>query len=81
MKIKKIIHFSLANSKSGITQYVLNNWKYIDKTKFHFDIVTFGEKLDFQKDLEAEGCRVFYVKNRAEDNLKAFQNEILKIWL
>lgn len=80
MKIKKIVHFSLANTKSGITQYILNNWKYIDKTKFRFDMVTFGEKLDFQKDLEADGCRVFYVKNRAEDNLKDFQNEILQIF-
>lgn len=78
--MKKIIHFSLANAKGGITQYVLNNWKYIDKTKFRFDIVTFGEKLDFQKDLEAEGCRVFYVKNRAENNLKLFQNEIQQIF-
>ena len=76
----KIIHFSLANTKSGITQYVLNNWKHIDKTKFHFDMVTFGEKLDFQNDLEADGCKVFYVQNRAEDNIKGFQKEILQIF-
>lgn len=80
MKIKKIIHFSLANTKSGITQYVLNNWKYIDKNRFSFDMVTFGEKLDFQEDLETQGCRIFYVKNRAEDNLKDFQKEILQIF-
>lgn len=78
-KMKRIIHFSLANSKSGITQYVLNNWKHIDKTRFQFDMVTFGGHLEFENDLQKEGCRIFYVKNRAEDNLGQFQKEILQI--
>ena len=76
----KIIHFSLANAKGGITQYVLNNWKHIDKTKFRFDVATFGGKLDFQNDLEEDGCKVFYVQNRAEEDLKGFRNEILQIF-
>lgn len=78
--MKKIIHFSLANTKSGITQYVLNNWNHIDKSKFQFDMVTFGGKLDFQNKVESEGCKVFYVKNRAEDNLEEFNHEILQIF-
>lgn len=78
--MKKVIHFSLANTKGGITQYVLNNWQHIEKAKFQFDMVTFGEKLDFQESLEAEGCKIFYVKNRAEDNLEEFQNDILRIF-
>lgn len=79
--MKKIIHFSLANFKGGITQYILNNWKYIDRSKFQFDVVTFGEKLDFQEELEKDGCKVFYVKNRAEDNLEDFRKEISQIFL
>lgn len=78
---KRIIHFSLANTKSGVTQYVLNNWKHIDKEKFQFDVVTFGGKLDFQEELEKEGCKVFYVKSRAEDNLEQFRDEISQIFL
>lgn len=77
--MKKIIHFSLANAKGGITQYVLNNWDHIDKSRFRFDVVTFGGKLDFQEEIEAEGCKVFYVKHRAEDNLDGFRNAILHI--
>lgn len=81
MKKRKIIHFSLANAKGGITQYVLNNWKHIDKEKFQFDAVTFGEKLDFQEELEQDGCNVFYVKSRAEENLEEFRKEISQIFL
>lgn len=77
--MKKIIHFSLADAKGGITQYVLNNWKYIDKSRFQFDVVTFGGKLDFQEMLEAEGCRVFYVRYRAEEQPDEFRKEILQI--
>lgn len=81
MDKKKIIHFSLANTKGGITQYILNNWKHIDKEKFQFDVVTFGGKLDFQEQLKAEGCKVFYVKSRAEDDLENFRSEISQIFL
>lgn len=78
--MKNIIHFSLANTKSGITQYVLNNWKFIDKTRYQFHMATFGGKLDFQPKLEAEGCKIFYIKNRAEDNLEEFRNEVMEIF-
>jgi len=77
--VKKIIHFSLADTKSGITQYVLNNWEYIDKSRYQFDVVTFGGKLEFQELLEAEGCRVFYVRYRAEEQPDEFRKEILQI--
>lgn len=76
----KIIHFSLANTKSGVTQYVLNNWKHIDKERFRFDMATFGGRLDYQKDLEKDGCNIFYVRNRAEENLAGFRKEILDIF-
>lgn len=78
--MKKIIHFSLTNSKSGITQYILNNWEFIDKTRYQFHMATFGEKLDFQPRLEAEGCKFFYIKNRAENNLNQFRSEIMEIF-
>ena len=74
--MKKIIHFSLADTKSGITQY---NWEYIDKSRYQFDVVTFGGKLEFQELLEAEGCRVFYVRYRAEEQPDEFRKEILQI--
>ena len=36
----KVLHFPIANSKGGITQYVLRNWKFIDKSLFQFDFAT-----------------------------------------
>lgn len=74
-----VLQFSITNSGSGVTQYVLNNWKYINHSVFQFDFVTFSPSLDFEEQLLAEGCQVFHVKNRAEDNLDEFRKEIRDI--
>lgn len=79
MKKLRVLQFSIANTKSGVTQYAINNWKYIDHEKFEFDFVTFASKLDIQKQLELSGCKIYYVKNRAEEDLNAFENEIFAI--
>ncbi len=79
MRKVRVLQISVANSKSGLTQYVLNNWDYINKEKYQFDFVTFGSQLDFQDRLEREGCKVYFVKHRAEDNLESFRQEIRKI--
>ena len=74
-----VLQFSITNSGGGVTQYVLNNWRYIDHSIFQFDFVTFSPYLDFEEQLLAEGCQVFHVKNRAEDNLDEFKKEIRSI--
>ena len=43
----KVLQFPIAASKGGITQYVLANWKYIDKSRFQFDFATMSKELDF----------------------------------
>lgn len=79
MKKIKILQFSITNSGSGVTKYALNNWKYINHDIFQFDFVTFSNKLDFEDEPLKEGCKVFYIKMRAEDNYKIFKEELLKV--
>ena len=76
----KILHFSIANTKSGVTQYILNQWKFIDRTKFFFDFVTFSKELDYAEELLAEGCKIHYVSVYAEKDEKLFCEEIRKIF-
>lgn len=75
----KILQFPVAASKGGITQYVLQNWKYIDKEKFQFDFATMSEKLDFADDLERQGCKVFYISCYAEQDEQRFCEEFRAI--
>lgn len=75
MRKIKVLQFTVAANKGGRTLYVLNNWKYIDKTKFQFDFITFSPKLDFEQQLIDEGCNVYHMSCYPEENKVQFIKE------
>lgn len=75
----KVLQFPISNSKGGITQYVLQNWKYIDKSKFQFDFATMSKSLDFADELLSTGSKIFYISCYAEDNENKFIEEFRRI--
>lgn len=79
MKKKKILQMFVANAKGGRTQYMLNNWQYINRDKFQFDFATLSSHLDFAEQLEKDGCRIHYISCYAEKNLQQFTSEIDQI--
>lgn len=76
MKKIKILQFTVAASKGGHTQYILNNWKYIDKNRFQFDFITFSPKLDFEQSLLQEGCRIYHMSCHPEKDKGQFVREL-----
>lgn len=79
MKKIKILQFPIANSQGGITQYVLNNWRFINKDRFRFDFATMSKDLDMKEMLEAQGCKVHFISCYAEENKDQFIKEIREI--
>lgn len=79
MKKVKVLQFPIANSKGGITHYALDNWKWMDKSKFQCDFVTMSKKLDFADEILATGSRIFYISCYAEQNKEQFVKEFDKI--
>lgn len=75
----RILQFTIAASKGGRTQYVLNNWKYIDKHRFQFDFVTFSKTLDYEQELVEEGCNVYHISCYPEENKEKFVEEFDQI--
>jgi len=75
----KVLQFPIANSKGGITQYALQNWKFIDKSKFQFDFATLSQKLDFEEQLKKSGAGVFYISCSAEQDKEQFSKEFRNI--
>lgn len=75
----RILQFPIANSKGGITQYVLQNWKFIDKSKFQFDFATMSKTLDFADKLEQEECKIHYLSCYAEEKKEKFIDEFQRI--
>jgi len=80
MKATKILQMPIRNAKGGITQYALNNWANIDKTRFRFDWVTLDARLDFEDELVAEGCVVHHLSCRQEDDESKFMAEMRAIF-
>lgn len=72
----------MANAFSGVTQYVLQNWRFIDKERFQFDFATLSKtKLHFEDEVSVQGCKVHYISCYAEDDKEQFTKEIKQILL
>lgn len=78
MKKIKVLQMPVANARGGVTHYVLQNWKYIDRSKFQFDFMTMEKYLDFADDLEAEGCKIHYISARSYENREVFVKQICR---
>lgn len=75
----RVLQFPIANARGGITQYVLNNWHFIDRKRFHFDFVTLNKRIDFENELLADGCKIHCLSCYAEENEKKFIDEMSNI--
>lgn len=75
MRRLRILQYTVAQSKGGRTQYILSNWRCINKERFIFDFVTFSDHLDFEDELIQEGCRVFHLSCYYKDNPSRFIEE------
>lgn len=71
----RILQFAIAASKGGYTQYITNIWRCIDKSKVHFDFVTFSKTIDFAEEFINNGCRVHQISAYPEENMETFIDE------
>jgi glycosyltransferase involved in cell wall biosynthesis len=79
MKKIKVLHMPITNSGSGVSQYVLQNWKFIDKSRFQFDFATRSNSLDFAEELTSQGCKIHYLSCSSEENELQFIKEVHQI--
>lgn len=80
MKKIKVLNMPVANASGGISNYVLQNLRFIDKDKFQFDLVTFSDVLDFEDEVKSYGGKVHYLKTRPEVNRDKFIYDMNKIF-
>ena len=67
----RVLQGIVANDKGGLTSYICQNYRYIDKSKIQFDFITYDDTLDFQKEFEDMGA-CFYKLPRASNILKYY---------
>lgn len=57
----RILQVAVANGRGGLTGYIVNNYRRIDKEQFQFDFVTYDDSLDISSELESMGANVFFL--------------------
>lgn len=76
----RILQFPMTNAYSGVAFYVLENWRFIDKERFHFDYATLSKtKLFFEDSVTEQGCKVYHISCYAEENKQQFSKEVKEI--
>ena len=81
MKKIKILQFPIRNTRGGITNYALNNWKWLDKNKFKCDFGTCSKNLSFENEINNLGAKVKYISCYAEQNREQFIKEVKQLFL
>lgn len=57
----RILQVAIANDRGGLTGYIVNNYRRIDREQFQFDFVTYDDSLDISSELESMGASVFFL--------------------
>lgn len=57
----RILQATVSNDKGGLTGYICQNYRYMDKKKVQFDFLTYETELDFRAEFEKMGARFFVV--------------------
>lgn len=81
MKKINILHFPIRNTNGGVTRSAMKYWKYINHDRFQFDFATCSKKLDFERTIIEQGCKVHYISCYAEQNEERFCEELRRILL
>ena len=76
---RKVLMFTIANTKGGHSQYCLNNFKFIDTDKIQMDFITFSEKIEYDDEIISRGGRIIYMKNHPSKDKQAFIVEFSKV--
>ena len=75
----RVLHMPLFNVLGGVEQYVFESWRFIDKTRFAFDIATRSELFDLEEQLASQGCTVHRYRTNSVVNPSAFRDDIRMI--
>lgn len=48
----RILQATVSNDKGGLTGYICQNYRYMDKKQVQFDFLTYETELDFRAEFE-----------------------------
>ena len=73
----RVLQATVNNNKGGLTGYICQNYRMIDKEKIQFDFLTYGKQLDFRKEFEDLGAEFHIVSHPT--HFMAYYRELNRI--
>ena len=79
MKKTRVLHFKLyGKAYGGVENYITTNWKFINKDRFAFDLVTYEESLALYRHMGVTDEMVKRVCRPAE-NMERFEQDMKQL--
>lgn len=75
----RILQATVANDNGGLTGYIINNYRRIDKDEFQFDFITYDKELDFQDEIKNMGGNIYRFPRPT--HLLQYYSQLRKIYL
>lgn len=75
----RVLVFSIVEAKGGVSQFSLNWFKYIDKTRFCVGFLTFSPRISYEQEIVGNGGRVIYLRNNPQKSKLLFIEEFSEI--
>ena len=73
----RVLHIFHNMGNGGIENFVMNYYRFIDKTKVQFDfLVVYKEKQFYDDEIEKMGGHVYKLSFREDLNLPKFQKDL-----
>lgn len=60
-RVIRILQATVTNDSGGLTWYICQNYRFIDKSKIQFDFITYDDKLEFKNEFEKIGANFYQI--------------------
>ena len=78
-KYVRVLVFPIVEAKGGVSQFSLNWFQHIDKTKFCIEFLTFSLRISYEEEIIKRGGKVIYLKNNPQTDRELFIQEFGKV--
>lgn len=80
MRKIRVLQFPISTN-NGVKEYAMNNWKFVDKTRFQFDFALVRNNVAIEEEIRSTGAGVQHILSSADSQREQYIYELKKILL
>lgn len=68
--VKRILVYGISPGIGGVSEYMMNLFRYVDRNMIQFDFIITGDKCFYEEEINKLGGKVFYITAKKDNFLK-----------